>query len=75
MWMKITIVGWQNERIQIMTYKELIEICYKTPVNCMDCKYRKEECKVFRNETGFSFPGVFYPVLNLDLDSEIEVKE
>ena len=57
-----------------MTYRELIEICNKTPdEECLDCKCSYEkECKVFKDTVG-EYPGFFFKALNIDFDKEIEV--
>ena len=59
-----------------MTYRELIEKCfYKLPTDtCMSCKYQKE-CYAFENKIKVGFPGMLHQVLNVDLDTEIEVVE
>lgn len=56
-----------------MTYRELIEICYKTPnEECDDCSQYKE-CRVFIDKTNGEFPAVLHSALNINLDAEIEV--
>lgn len=58
-----------------MTYRELIEICYKTPdEKCRVCECKKE-CGVFADKTGGGVPVALYDALNINLDDEIEVKE
>ena len=62
-----------------MTYRELIEICIKTPAEeCWECTYKKE-CKVFMDTVDkfpvFLFDESFYKEENIDFDAEIEVIE
>lgn len=58
-----------------MTYRELIEVCNKTPnEKCWLCKYKKE-CIVFESKTNGKMPVALYEALNIDFDAEIEVEE
>ena len=58
-----------------MTYRELIEICTKTPdEKCCECSCKKE-CAVFTSKTDDKMPVAFYEALNIDFDAEIEVEE
>lgn len=59
-----------------MTYRELIEICNKTPAKvCYDdnCPYQKE-CNAFRYFVG-EYPSLFYNALGIDFDAEISDAE
>lgn len=58
-----------------MTYRDLVEICYKTPdEECKKCEYKKE-CAVFTSKTDDEMPVAFYEALNIDFDAEIEVEK
>ena len=57
-----------------MTYRELIEYCYKSKMkSCEACLY-DEECDNFTRVCGI-LPCRYYDVIQLDIDAEIEVEE
>ena len=59
-----------------MTYRELIEICYRIPEeDCYNdnCLYKKE-CAVLRDIVG-ECPSSLYDVLGIDFDGEISDAE
>ena len=58
-----------------MTYRELVEICYKTPNEECDFCECKKECKVFEDKTGGVLPVLLYKALDINLDAKIEVEE
>ena len=58
-----------------MTYRDLVEICYKTPAEeCCECSY-KNECKAFITKTDGKMPAALYKALGIDFDGEISDAE